>query len=895
MAARRGFLDRLLTFAFGDDAHPEGDRPFVGAPMLSAWFPHRSYDSASDIFYNAGSLGFIVEAAPMVGANERTGALWTQLLSDSVPSGCEVQFLYFQSPSIGQKITDWILPRLLAKGVFARAAEHRARWLRKGVWVSLSKDAPFFLRQHRVFISVAAAVNSSIDVHVLNTVRDALMTTLDAVGMPARKVTPVEFIGLINELFSASTDNADKPSEYNTLDPIAPQCVRRDLETTISEHRIICHSNRFRPTGEKVDGVPVIGEVIPDKFDFRFFSVRNFPPRFAPWDAQLLIGDPFNDKLRHRGNIFISITLVFPDQEAASSTANMKMMRKTSMLDSPSAKYLPQLSEQSQDWRLALEQIRQGQKLIQCYYCVGVMSPMGQGDANEKSVKSVFKAAQWDLHDERYLQVMSLLSMIPLTTAGALSHDLKRMQRFKTVLTSTAASFLPVQGEYNGGTVPHLLFIGRRGQPFYWSPFQNAAGNHNVAIFGKSGSGKSVMMQETCAALVGAGARVTVIDNGRSFEHMARALGGSFVEFKLSSGFSLNPFDMIEADSLSEDNLEANDYLVECLAMLKSIIGQMARQQDRLSDVERGLIDQAVNSVWTEFGRDGTIDHVIDAFEQMGHIYAEDLARSMSPFSSKGTFGKFFVGACSIDLSADLTVFELEDLASKPELRSVCLAALMFRSLQTMRKVDRSIRKALMVDEAWELLGGGQMGQAIETYARTCRKYGGSLITATQSINDFYKSEGSIAAIENSDWFVVLEQKEETISDLAKNDRFGMDAHTEKLVRSLKRHNVEYSDVLIKGPETLAVGRLVLDPYSAKLYSSNPHDFAAIESYMRAGFPIADAIDRVAFPEFYADQDLQFKEPAIAAQLAAADMEWEKRGAEILAERDASEELEAAE
>lgn len=34
------------------------------------------------------------------------------------------------------------------------------------------------------------------------------------------------------------------------------------------------------------------------------------------------------------------------------------------------------------------------------------------------------------------------------------------------------------------------------------------------------------------------------------------------------------------------------------------------------------------------------------------------------------------------------------------------------------------------------------MADFIEAYARTCRKYGGSLITATQSLNDYYKSEG---------------------------------------------------------------------------------------------------------------------------------------------------------
>ena len=30
-------------------------------------------------------------------------------------------------------------------------------------------------------------------------------------------------------------------------------------------------------TGESQDGAPVIGEVVPDKFDWRFFSVRNLP------------------------------------------------------------------------------------------------------------------------------------------------------------------------------------------------------------------------------------------------------------------------------------------------------------------------------------------------------------------------------------------------------------------------------------------------------------------------------------------------------------------------------------------------------------------------------------------------------------------------------------------
>src|SRR3546814_6401964 len=105
----------------------------------------------------------------------------------------------------------------------------------------------------------------------------------------------------------------------------------------------------------------------------------------------------------------------------------------------------------------------------------------------------------------------------------------------------------------------------------------------------------------------------------------------------------------------------------------------------------------------------------------------------------------------------------------------------------------------------------------VETYARTCRKYGASLITATQSLNDYYKSEGSIAALENSDWFVILQQKPETIADFKKLDRFDMNDAVESMMRSLKRNGTEYSDMLITGPETLARGRLVVDPYSAKM------------------------------------------------------------------------------
>src|SRR3546814_1377743 len=71
-----------------------------------------------------------------------------------------------------------------------------------------------------------------------------------------------------------------------------------------------------------------------------------------------------------------------------------------------------------------------------------------------------------------------------------------------------------------------------------------------------------------------------------------------------------------------------------------------------------------------------------------------------------------------------------------------------------------------------------------------------------------------------------------------------MDDYTDALLRSLKINGREYSDILIKGPETLAVGRLVLDPFSATVYSSSPAIYAAIEALVARGLSMDEAIER---------------------------------------------------
>src|SRR3546814_14379434 len=89
-------------------------------------------------------------AAPLIGADERTGEILTQFLYEAIPApGC-LQFHQWMSPRISERLSRWYLPRYSARGVYERMAKHRVDFLTDGVWQSLSAAAPFCLRNTRL-------------------------------------------------------------------------------------------------------------------------------------------------------------------------------------------------------------------------------------------------------------------------------------------------------------------------------------------------------------------------------------------------------------------------------------------------------------------------------------------------------------------------------------------------------------------------------------------------------------------------------------------------------------------------------------------------------------------------------------------------------------------------
>ena len=614
---------------------------------------------------------------------------------------------------------------------------------------------------------------------------------------------------------------------WSPRDPIHLQCAAPGRAMSVAPAGLVFH----HPAGTDVA--------------VRVLSARAYPEVWPGWRGNALIGDFHRDFLQPGAPVLTALTVMM-GEAADGERAFLKSARATQQAGTGIARYLPGLPEKARDWRFVTERLKEGERLVRASYTVAVYAPLDGIDEAEQAVRAIYHGQGWRLGAERYAHLPGWLACLPMVPAGGLDADLARMGRMKTLLTSSAVNLAPVHGEWRGQRTtpdapPALLLVGRRGQPACWSPFANEAGNYNVAVTGKSGSGKSVLMQELVAGIAGAGGEAVVIDDGRSFQHTAEALGGAFIAFGKDPA-RLNPFAMIDAETAARDG----DYREECFTMLAAVVGRMCRRRGRIDDIEAALIDEAIARAWEEAGNEADLGAVQRGLEAAGDRRASDMALALGPWRLGGALGRLFEGGETPALDAALTVFELAELKGRGDLQGVVLMLVVFLATQRMYHGPRTRPKAIVIDEAWDLLSGEDSRAFLEGAARRARKYRGALVTGTQSVNDYYANPAARAAWDNADWTIFLAQKDESVELLKQEKRIHCDPGMERALKSLATVDGRHAELVLHGPDGWRVARLVLDRASSALYSSRGPAFAAIEKLKEEGLTTEEAVSRIA-------------------------------------------------
>ena len=827
-------IDRLRDFLGGPDALQPWRLPVLPAPLADL-LPWRAWDEGSEIYLNAGSCGFLLELPPFAGIDDGTLDALAGTLADAAPERSVVQVIHWTSPRYGAAVRNWAGPRQRTGGVQAGMAARRRALFTHAGWRPLHAGGPpFTLKDCRVFLAACLPGQAGPAAETaLGGFRRALEGTLASAGAEARRVDPDTLLSLVAELAAPDPEGEhdgglDRPGRrWSPRDPIHLQCAAPGRALSVAPAGLVFH----HPDGTDVA--------------VRVLSARAFPEVWPGWRGNALIGDFYRDFLQPGAPVLTALTVMMGDA-ADGERAFLRSARATQQAGTGIARYLPGLPEKARDWRFVTERLKDGERLVRACYTIAVYAPLDTIDEAEQAVRAVYHGQGWRLGAERYAHLPAWLSCLPMVPAGGLDSDLAKMGRMKTLLTSSAVNLAPVHGEWRGqgagsDAPPALLLVGRRGQPACWSPFANEAGNYNVAVTGKSGSGKSVLMQELVAGIAGAGGEAVVIDDGRSFQHTAEALGGAFIAFGKDPA-RLNPFAMIDAETAARDG----DYREECFAMLAAVIGRMCRRRGRIDDIEAALIDEAIAGAWEEAGNGADLGAVQRRLEAAGDRRAQDMALALGPWRPGGAMGRLFEGAGTPALDAALTVFELAELKGRGDVQGVVLMLVIFLATQRMYHGPRTRPKAIVIDEAWDLLSGEDSRAFLEGAARRARKYRGALVTGTQSVNDYYANPAARAAWENSDWVIFLAQKDESVELLKQEKRIHCDPGMERALKSLATVDGRHAELVLHGPDGWRVARLALDRWSTALYSSRGPAFAAVEKLKDEGLTTEQAIDCIA-------------------------------------------------
>jgi conjugal transfer ATP-binding protein TraC len=790
-----------------DDKQKES--AFEGA-AFSSLLLYESYDPESGLFHTETSAGFVVEAIPLVGVEESVLQEMVSLIQDVVQEGDSIQFLLWADPRISPYLNRWGQSREGREPIYRELAGKRIDYLQN------AKEAT--ARSFRLIISYSTPTGdvSVEQVSELCSIKDRILKILQAITF-AYSWNADLFLTALRGMTNFQCSTRVEKVRWNPNEFLSHQVSIGGLVEVNSDSLSWHHSGSLK---------------------FRSYRAVDYPEEWSLSQVSSLIGDVLREGYRVHSPFWIQLGVHVPTQEKEQAA----FKRRSTLIENQGksrllVRMIPQLADELAECDTVRRSVIKGSKFVWTQLSVGLWSTPKNLNRDDQALKSLFRINHFALAANDYVHLPCFLSQLPMSWSDY-AKSLRRLGLLRTTLSSEVANFIPLEGEWAGTPSPGLLLLGRRGQLLNWSPFDNRSGNYNTIVVGRSGSGKSVFMQDLILSGLGTGANVFVLEVGRSFEKLCGCLGGQSVAFSSDSNIVLNPFTHVSKHDEEERLIS--------FAMIKSIISCMASPSAKTSDYENALIEKAVVAAWEARKNQATISDVAKWLAQQEDSRAQSIAVMLTPYRAGGLYARYFEGANNTSFDRPMVLIELEELKSKPDLQAVVLQLFILSIANRAFTGDRKRPFYICIDEAWDLLRSPQTGPFIETLARRLRKYNGSLVVGTQSVEDFFETAGARAAFENSDWMCLLAQKKSSVASLAETKKIAMSEGMKSALESVTTRHGEYSEVMICDANgNYSIARLVLDPFSQLLYTTKADEYARIKDLQNSGLSVVEAISQI--------------------------------------------------
>ena len=790
---------------------------------LSRLLPYRDVDERYLVTLDDGerfSIGFVLGLNPMMVAGLDAEAQ-IEAAINACPPDSVLQFGVISSPQIRGFLDAWAQSRLTNGNPLLKQVVQRRRefMLETATGPSLLVRSRLHPRLLQWYLSVRVAfrgdptntdeVNSFIG--QVEDLRNTVSGALKAASIGNWNIPEEGLRFLLRELLNPHLSPDERVATAQPMVPMHLDLVDRSTRVTVDDKGVLGFSG--------TEGEP---EVF-----VRCLTTDAAPRELAIPVMDRVLGKPSSDE-RISCPFWAYTTIHVLDTDKGQDSLGMKraaLTRQASAGGQWFRSMMSHLNDRKEDVEAILEEIPKGHKLVRAYAGVNLYCNRAEIKTQTEYVKGLWRNTGFRFSEEPYIALPVFLASLPLQYQPAMDPPNHGLQRAWMMTSVNAASMVMLQGDWQG-TGPEFggpLLLSRKGRLASIDLLKTGT-NYNFVIVAQSGSGKSFLANELVCDFLSKNGIARVIDVGRSYTRFCEIMGGQNIVFERDRPMSVNPFSGIS----SEEDLN------ELMPMLQDLVRLMAyplTPEDQTPAFEYKLISKAIRESW---------------LEKREVTELSDVAHWLEQFTT-GQYRRWFSGARTVSFDNPFVVVELEELKGDPILQAVVLQLVMYQITTEMYLSDRAIPKMLLIDEAWDLMGGIKTGRFIESAFRRARKYGGIVGVATQSFEDFEKSDAARAAISNAAWQLVLGQRPESLQHAVDKKLLMGSENLIDLVRTVHTSkDKDYSELFVRSESGMGLYKFIVDRWSYYTFTTNAKDVTRIDALVRDGKTLLEAIDILA-------------------------------------------------
>ena len=375
----------------------------------------------------------------------------------------------------------------------------------------------------------------------------------------------------------------------------------------------------------------------------------------------------------------------------------------------------------------------------------------------KQQMTDMLKSMDMYLSDCRFQQEDALRSVMPFLQISPKLQ--KKTQR--NVLTSGAAStymFTSFEISDDSGV---LLGVNRHNNSLCIVDLFNTKinKNANLTMCGTSGTGKTFTLQLLALRMRMRGIQCYIIApiKGHEFKRACSKIGGEFIKIAPGSPHCINVMEIrhtISPEMELIDEVDYNDMDSMLARKIQQLMIFFSLLIPDMTNEEEQMLDEALIKTYNEFGithdnnslyADATcFPPKLKKMPILGDLHKHLLENPMTTRIA-AIVSRFVTGSAqsfnrqtNVDLTNKYIVLDLSELKGK--LLPVGMVIALDYVWDNI-KADRVKKKAIMIDEIWQLIGASSNKLAAEfclEIFKVIRGYGGAAIAATQDLSDFF-------------------------------------------------------------------------------------------------------------------------------------------------------------